>query len=184
MTPDRTAGGATPAGPVEAAFAAIERAAIAVGAVAVLLSAGIIVVSIFGRILFSKAVPDGALLVQNMMILIVILPLAVVAGRRAHIAVDLVVSRLSPAAQRRIDMVTGSLGVLFLIPIAWSGWTNFSSVLARGSYFDGALEMPEWPVRLLFLVGYLVFILRSLHRLYTDRNGPPAKADLTVIDPA
>ena len=61
----------------------------------------------------------------------------------------------------------------FLVPIVWSGVQNLQTAWTRDSYYDGALELPEWPGRLVFLVGFLTFFARSLHRLLTDTRRPP-----------
>lgn len=157
---------------MEAAFRLIERVAIAVAAVAVLAAGAIICVNVAGRSTIGFSIPDAEIIIQDLMVLAVMLPLATVAGRRAHIAVDVFVRRLAPRAQRRINAAMGVLSVLFLIPIVWSGWANFSSAWRTGGYYDGGLEIAEWPGRLAFLVGMLIFVARSIHRVFTD-TAPP-----------
>ena len=153
---------------MEGAFRLIERAAIAVAALAVLAAGAIIVASVGGRTFFGIGVPDAEIIVQDLMVLAVLLPLAAVAGRRAHIAVDLFVRGLSPRIQRFLNAGIGVLSILFLIPIAWSGWQNFAAAWHSDGYYDGALEIAEWPGRLAFLFGLLLFVARSIHRLFTD----------------
>ena len=160
---------------MEAAFRLIERLAVVVAAVAVLAAGAIICINIAGRSSIGFGIPDGEIIVQDLMVLAVLLPLATVAGRRAHITVDLFVRRLSPRARRRLNAVMGVLSVLFLIPIVWSGWANFSSAWRTGGYYDGGLEIAEWPGRLAFLVGMLIFVARSIHRIFTD-SAPAADA--------
>lgn len=160
---------------LEGAFNRIEQVLIAVSGAAILVSGGITFISVFGRWLFGWTVPDGEIIVQDMMIVACVLPLSVVAGRHAHIAVDLIVRKLSPRAQRRIDTFNGYLGVLILIAIAWSGWLNFSGLWKSNGYYDGRLELPEWPARLVFFVGYVLFVARSL-----QRAGDPPSAEQTV----
>ena len=170
-----------PTGWLEGAFTRIERVLIAVAGAAILVSGGITFTSVFGRWLFGWAVPDGEIIVQDMMIVACVLPLAVVAGRHAHIAVDLFVRHLSARAQRRVDLFNGYLGVVILVAIAWSGWLNFTSVWESDGYYDGRLELPEWPARLVFFIGSLLFVARSLHRAgdppSTEKTVPSAQAD-------
>ena len=144
-----------------------------IASLAILASGAIICISIIGRSLFAWAIPDGELIIRDLMVVAVVLPLAVVAGRRAHIAIDLVVGRLSKPIQRRIDAFNAALSMLLLLPILWSAWLNLSLSYRRGTYYDGSLELSEWPGRLIFLAGYAVFVARSLHRAWTDRNGRP-----------
>ncbi len=156
---------------MEAGFRFIERAAIAIAAVAVLVAGAIICINIAGRTVFRFGIPDAEIIIQDLMVLAVMLPLATVAGRRAHIAVDVLVRRLAPRTQRTLNAVMGVLSMLFLIPIVWSGWANFSSAWRTGGYYDGGLEIAEWPGRLAFLIGMLIFVARSIHRVFTD-NAP------------
>jgi len=149
---------------LEGVFNRVEQVLIGIAGVAILISGAITVTSVFGRWLFGWSVPDGEIIVQDMMIVACVLPLSVVAGRHAHIAVDLIVRHFSPAAQRRIDLFNGYLGVLILVAIAWSGWLNLAGLWKSGGYYDGRLEIPQWPARLVFFVGYVLFVLRSLHR--------------------
>jgi len=160
---------ATPEGvddrPGERFFGALEQVLIVISSIAVLASGLITCLSVFGRWLFGWGVPDGEVIIRNLMIVACVLPLSVVAGRRAHIAVDLIVRHFSPTARRRVDTFNGVIGVLFLVAIAWSGWLNLATVWSRGSYWDGRLEIAEWPARLVFFLGYALFVARSLQRI-------------------
>jgi TRAP-type C4-dicarboxylate transport system permease small subunit len=162
---------------MEAAFRLVERIAIVIAAVAVLAAGAIICINIAGRSTLGFSIPDAEIIIQDLMVLAVLLPLATVAGRRAHITVDLVVRALSPRAQRAINLAMGVLSVLFLIPIVWSGWANFASAWRTDGYYDGSIEIAEWPGRLAFLVGMLIFVARSIQRIFTDHAPPQGGAD-------
>ena len=157
---------------MEAAFRLIERVAIVIAAVAVLAAGAIICINIAGRSTIGFSIPDGEIIIQDLMVLAVLLPLATVAGRRAHISVDLFVRTLGPRTRRWLNAAMGVLSVLFLIPIVWSGWANFTAAWRSGGYYDGGLEIAEWPGRLAFLVGMLIFVARSIHRIFTDYAPP------------
>jgi TRAP-type C4-dicarboxylate transport system permease small subunit len=156
---------------MEAAFRLIERITIAIAAVAVLAAGTIICINVVGRATIGFNIPDAEIIIQDLMVVAVLLPLATVAGRRAHISVDLFVRKLGPRIRRRLYAAMGTLSVLFLIPIVWSGWHNFANAWRGGGYYDGSLEIAEWPGRLAFLVGMLVFTARSVHRMFTDYAG-------------
>ncbi len=151
-------------GRLENLFSRIEQVLILVSGLAILASGAITFISVIGRWIFGWAVPDGEIMVRDLMIVACVLPLSVVAGRHAHIAVDLVVRHFSEKARRRVDLFNGYLGALILVAITWSGWLDFASAWTRNNYYDGRLELPEWPARLVFFVGYLLFVARSLHR--------------------
>lgn len=154
---------AAPTSALERAFTAVERVLIVIAGLAVLASGAITCISVFGRWLFGWTVPDGEIIVGDLMIVACVLPLSVVAGRHAHIAVDLLVRHFPERVRRWVDGFNGVLGVLILLAITWSGWLNFATAWTRHGYYDGRLEWPEWPGRLAFVVGYALFVARSLH---------------------
>jgi TRAP-type C4-dicarboxylate transport system permease small subunit len=151
-------------GRLEGMFNRIEQVLVLLSGLAILASGAITFISVFGRWAFGWAIPDGEIIVRDLMIVACVLPLSVVAGRHAHIAVDLVVRHFSERARRWVDLFNGYLGVLILAAITWSGWLNFASAWSSNGYYDGRLELPEWPARLVFFVGYLLFAARSLQR--------------------
>lgn len=168
---------------LERAFTLIEWVLVGLSGLAVLASGAITFVSVIGRWLFGWSVPDGEIIVADLMIVACVLPLAVVAGRRAHIAVDLVVRRLPTRIRRGIDRFNGVLGTLILIGITWSGWLNLETAWTRNGYYDGRLEWPEWPARLVFVIGYALFVLRSLHRSGDSPSTGPAVPEAPVVSP-
>lgn len=164
----------SPATATERAFTAYERLAIAIASVAILAAGALIVGGIVLRAAGRSGIPDAELFVRDLMVIAVIVPLSAVAGRRGHIVVDLLVRRLPARLARAIDVATAALSFVFLVPIVWSGVQNLQTAWTRDSYYDGALELAEWPGRLVFLVGFLAFFARSLHRLVTDAVKPPS----------
>jgi hypothetical protein len=72
-----------------------------------------------------------------------------------------------------------------LLPILYGGYLDFDSVTSDGAYFFGELNLPEWPGRLIFLVGYIVFVLRlfvltgkdamTVVRSFTHSSSPPSE---------
>jgi len=175
---------ATPAGGrLEGMFNRIEQVLILLSGLAILVSGAITFISVAGRWLLGWAIPDGEIMVSDLMIVACVLPLSVVAGRHAHIAVDLVVRHFSDKARRRVDLFNAYLGVLILAAISWSGWLNFSSAWTSNGYYDGRLELPEWPARLTFFVGYLLFAARSLQRA-GDAPGTEKSIPAGQDDPA
>lgn len=158
---------------LEAGFAAIEKVLVVIAGTAILASGVITCTSVFGRWLFGWAIPDGEIIVRNLMIVSCVLPLSVVAGRHAHIAVDLVVRHFPPRLRKAVDVFNGVIGVFILVLITWSGWINLETSWVRKSYFDGRLELSEWPVRLVFFVGYVLFVLRSLQRIGDSPSTAP-----------
>ena len=109
-----------PTGWLEGAFTRIERVLIAVAGAAILVSGGITFTSVFGRWLFGWAVPDGEIIVQDMMIVACVLPLAVVIG--------------APCSG---PLMAGAIGYAFAQPAAASRWPP-----ARGPSRSSPLRCP------------------------------------------
>ncbi len=128
----------------------------------------IITATIFGRFLFGLSIPDDVIIVRELMIGAVVLPLGYVAAERAHIVVEVFTSRLAEHWQALLNLLASFLGSLLLLPILYGGYLGFTSVVSDGNYFFGELNLPEWPGRLMFLVGYSVFILRLFVLTGTD----------------
>lgn len=163
ITSDVTA--TTRAGIVENSFTILEKGLVAIAGAAILACGLITSVSVVGRWLFGWGVPDGEIIIQNLMILACVLPLSAVVGQRAHIAVDLVFRHFSLRLRKWVGVFTGVIAVLMLVLISWSGWLDLSTVWARQRYYDGRLEIPEWPAHLFFVIGYIIFLARSVQRL-------------------
>ena len=161
----------------------LEGALVALSICCILGICAIITVTIFARFLFGISIPDDAIMVRELMIGAVVLPLAYVAAERAHIMVEVFTARLPERWQSWLNLLSSLVGSVMLLPILYGGYLDFESVASDGAYFFGELNLPEWPGRLIFLVGYIVFILRLLvltgqdavviARSITRRSSPP-----------
>lgn len=140
----------------------LEGALVALSICCILGICAIITLTIFGRFLFGVSIPDDVVMVRELMIGAVVLPLAYVAAERAHIMVEVFTSHMPDHWQPALNLLGSLIGSLTLLPILYGGYLGFESVATDGAYFFGELNLPEWPGRLIFLVGYIVFILRLL----------------------
>jgi len=124
-------------------------------------------------------------MVRELMIGAVVLPLAYVAAGRAHIAVEVFTSYMPESWQPALNLLGSLTGSLMLLPVLYGGYLDFESVASDGAYFFGELNLPEWPGRLIFLVGYIAFVLRlfvltgedarAVFSVLTGRSAPPAE---------
>ncbi|WP_288902940.1 TRAP transporter small permease [uncultured Sneathiella sp.] len=145
----------------------------------------IINITIFGRFLFGVSIPDDVIMVRELMIGAVVLPLSYVAAERAHIMVEVFTSHMPDRWQPGLNLLSSLVGSLMLLPILYGGYLDFDSVTSDGAYFFGELNLPEWPGRLIFLVGYIVFVLRlfvltgkdamTVVRSFTHSSSPPSE---------
>lgn len=143
----------------------IESAILALSAVVILGMALLIAVNIVLRNTVGLAVPDIEVMIREAMIAATILPLAYTTAVGGHISVDILYDRLPPGAQRLLDRLAAVVGLFMAGVILWAGWRALWKVIEEGSYFFGYLSLPEWPGRLLFVLGYGLMVARLLVRL-------------------
>ena len=138
---------------VELAF--VWLAAICVGGIGLLITATVLTRSLLGF-----GVPDDVVIVTELMVGAIVLPLAHVTAERAHIAVELLVSRFPARVQAWLSAFALAFAFLSLLPIVYAGWRELLHTVASEAYFFGDLELPEWPGRLAFFAGMLLFAVR------------------------
>ncbi|AXI48031.1 C4-dicarboxylate ABC transporter permease [Sulfitobacter sp. SK012] len=146
----------------------LERILLALGALAVILLAGLITTNVIARALFNGNIPDSVTMVRELMVAAIILPLAAATAARAHVSVAFLSDRF-PARFRSILIIMGSLiGVLALSALIYASGREFLSVWGKGSFFYGDLNLPKWPGRLLFLIGIVATFLRLAELVWRD----------------
>ena len=146
----------------------VEGALVALSAICILGICALITTAIVTRAVFGWSVPDSVVIVRELMITCVILPLSYVSAQRAHIMVEVFTSLMSDKAQPLLDLLSSVVGFLVLLPIAYGGYLELTSAVEDGAYSFGDLELPEWPGRLTFFVGYFVFAVRLAHLVFHD----------------
>jgi len=160
----------------------LEKVLLTASVVSILSICAIIFVGVVTRAIFDWSLPDAEIIVRDLMIASIILPLAYVTAERSHIAVDVFVNLLPDRFKPWVDLLGSVVGFLVLIPIAYGGWKSFWSVWVDGSYFYGEFELPEWPGKFAFFLGYIVFALRLLSLVINDfaslfRRSDPNRSD-------
>ena len=148
------------AGLADRALHIVETAATGLAMAAIAFGALMIFVSVLGRTFFDISIPDDVILAENLMPLIVALPLAYVAARRGHIEVEVFTAFL-PARGRLLLRIFGSLlGLALFGLIAWSAYNVALTDYSRGRFYEGLLKVPMWPAKALFVVGLALLSLR------------------------
>lgn len=127
---------------------------------ALLFMVAVVTMSVVGRLLFNTPVPDDLLIVGLMMVCVIVLPLAFIERQEGHIVVT-VISDFFP---ERLQHFLAAFGkVLFGIFLGAAGFMLALKVpeeFAQDLYYDGQLEIPTWPMKILFAFGVLVFLIR------------------------
>lgn len=146
----------------------IEEGMVVLAVIAILLICAIIFSGVVTRAMFNWSLPDAEIFVRDLMIAAIILPLAYVTATRSHIAVDVFVNLMPAAARPWSDLLGSVIGLLVLLPVAYGGWLGFWAAWGDGNYYDGEFDVPEWPGKLVFGLGYAVFLVRLAFLVLAD----------------
>lgn len=160
---------ATPGG-AERVLASL--ATLAVGLLCVLVAVGVL-----SRLVGHPLIPDSVLLVQEMMVAVIVLPLALVTAVRDHIAVTVFTRRAGEPLQRALAVLGHLVGLVFAGALLWAGARLLARSLASGEYYYGVLDIPVWVGHTIFVGGAAAFVLRLvamvLHDLGLRGRRPP-----------
>ncbi len=130
------------------------------GAIFILLICIYVVLGIFLRSVVGAQIPDEVVIISELMVGALVLPLALVAAQRGFIAVEVFTGRLGARAIAWLGALAAFVGLTAIIPITIAGYLSVSEAIHQGNYAFGQLSLPEWPGKLAFFVGYLVFVVR------------------------
>ncbi|MGL1833486.1 TRAP transporter small permease [Rhodocyclaceae bacterium SMB388] len=155
--------------PARATWAEGLLAQIATAAVAMLCV--LVTVSVLSRLLGQPLIPDSVLLVQEMMVLVILFPLAVLTAMREQIAVTVFTQRAGERSQRLLAAVGHVVGLVFGGVLLWASSRLLMRSLATGEYYYGALDIPMWIGHAVFALGAAAFVLRLVVMLLIDLNG-------------
>lgn len=156
------------AGFADRALHVIETAAIAIAMFAIAFGAGLIFLSVLGRTFFGRSIPDDVVIAENLMPLIVTLPLAYVAARRGHIEVEVFTNFLPYRGRMALRVFGNLLGLVIFGLIAWSAWNVALSDYERGRFYEGVLRIPQWPAKAFFVLGLGLLSARLFLNMLQD----------------
>lgn len=139
---------------------AIERIMLEFAVVSALALALAITANVIGRQILGWSVPDIIIIVRELMIPTIIFPLGVATANRAHIAVTFVTDRMSPRARGILIIMGWFVALLAMLPLIYASWRNLSGSWSSGEFYDGRLGIPRWPMKLAFLLGLMVMMIR------------------------
>ncbi|MGB0410928.1 MAG: TRAP transporter small permease [Pikeienuella sp.] len=146
----------------------IEKLLLDLGAFAIGIFCVYICLGIILRTFFASQVPDEVVIVGELMVAALILPLGYVAADRGFIAVELLTNRMPRKVQLWLNVLAVLVGLLATLPITYAALHAAETALTSGNYFFGLLSLPEWPGRIAFFCGYVVFAARLLDLLIHD----------------
>jgi C4-dicarboxylate transporter DctQ subunit len=105
------------------------------------------------------------------MVWAVLLSVARIEHRRAHIRMDIVWRRFSDKAKLRAEFVSLMLGLLFSLLMVYSGWLVVQDAFAWDERTDSSLRLPFWVYYLALGSAFGVHALFVINRLILLANG-------------
>lgn len=145
-----------------------ERMLSALASMALAAMGVLVALVVLSRVLGVTLVPDSVLLVRELMVLVILLPLATITVLREHIAVTVFTSAFGPRVQRLLAVLGHLVGLVFASALFMAGMRLLSRSYASGEYYYGVLNIPQWVGHGLFVLGVGVFGIRLLVMLTRD----------------
>lgn len=98
---------------------------------------------------------------------------AVIAGgyllaERAHVNVDIIYGRFSPAQKAKVDLATSFLFFLFMAVLIWQGTDMAWESAAKFETSSSIWNPPIWPVKIAIPVAGVLLLLQGLVRIVAD----------------
>jgi TRAP-type C4-dicarboxylate transport system permease small subunit len=92
-----------------------------------------------------------------------------------HVHIDLLISHLSPAARRKLEMLTGALGLIFSIVVTYQGYEMVMAAFKYHKLSATPLRFPMWIPQMSLPVGFLLlsvqFAAGLIDRLENTKRG-------------
>jgi len=140
--------------------------AMAISALAMLLSFVLIGWSVVMRYLFNDAPVWVDDLVGIALVAIVMLAAAQSLRHAEHIGVDILVTRLAPRARRLARIWAALATIAISLVLIINGWETAMLARTLGLVTEGALEWPTWMLMLLMPIGGALLLLAAAEVLW------------------
>lgn len=126
----------------------------------------LISLQVFFRNFFLWSIPDAIILFENFAIVIIFFPLTVI--RFQQIRVSFFYNKIS--FKKLIHTASNLFAVLIAFVLWVASLKAFWHTWQVGSYYEGFLQIPEYPVRFLFCISIFAFLLSLLWDLFTRQK--------------
>lgn len=150
------------------AGSALERGMGLLGRVALILLCGTVTLSVVSRALWRNVVADDILIVSELMLVVILAPLALVTAVREHIAVTIFTDKLKGSGQRALSILGHVVGICFVTFLATAFWQLLSGSWRTGEYYEGQLNIPHWIGHLFALCAVIVVVIRLVILIVVD----------------
>lgn len=109
--------------------------------------------NVIARALFRTQIPDTIIFVPELMIAMILFPLAAVTRDRSHIVVELISRKMPKQTQGWLVVLGSVIGLIAVSILLYTGYHDLEKVLSRQSRFTGDLQLPKWPGVAAYVAG-------------------------------
>ena len=152
----------------DASLTGIERIMNLIGAACLVGMMLLTCIDVVGRH-FGHPIFGSVELVGFMATITVAMALPYTHGMRAHTGVEILVQRLSARSQVLLRAITGCLGLLLFIIIAWQ-MTVYGRTMAQSGEVSMNLELPEYIIIYMVAFCFVIACLRILKDVCSDAH--------------
>ncbi len=128
----------------------------------------IVTITVVSRTVYRPIIPDDVLLVREVMVAVILLPLAIVTAGRAHISVTIFTEWLGPGGKLALSILGHITGTAFAAMLFYAGFRLLKDAWISGEYFDGDIYLPSWIGYASFVLAIALFLIRLLVMLAHD----------------
>lgn len=139
-----------------------------IGAISVVVLCLLIVAIVICREFFGFGVPDGIIIVRELMVLAILFPLSAATAKRAHVSIEVIANLFPDALNRWIAVFAALVGVVLVTALLLGGWEQFTKAFESGSHHGGDLFIPKWISRGAFVLAFGFVLLRMLNIFWVD----------------
>lgn len=139
-----------------------------ISALLILVIGIVIVTNVIVRSVFSTQIPDSIIIIPELMVAMILLPLAAATRERAHIVVELVSRQLPERLQGWLVVMGSVVGLLAVGILFYAGYHDLEKMISRQSTFAGEFELPKWPGVAAYVAGFGFAALRLAVMIVND----------------
>lgn len=139
-----------------------ERILVGVAVAGLFAMAALVTTNVVSRWIGRAIIPDDVLLVQELMVLVILLPIGAVTAMRQHISVDVFTEKASARAKRTLALFSHFIGMAFAAFLLAAAWKGFRQDWHTQDYYSGFFNIPMWIGQAAFLFGVGLFLVRLM----------------------
>ena len=136
----------------------------------ILLVGALIFGNVLARSIAGTQIPDTIIIVPELMVAMVLLPLAAVTRDRSHIVVELVSRRMPERVQGWLVVIGSVIGLIAICILLYVGLQDLEKLIERQSRFAGDLSLPKWPGVAAYVAGMAFAAVRLLLMVVRDSS--------------